>query len=229
MNYNAKTFAQKRSFLLEAVIACAVVVAGIAVFAEARPARAADMNPFVGQMQLGTQSPEVTKLQIFLAAEPAIYPAGLVTGYYGPLTAEAVRQFQVSYELPQVGRVGPLTLAAMNSIVTSGRVLDVSAPRIFTIEARTTGTTSVITWNTSETARGVVYYSTQPIITNEVSRSFAQPYVSGTQAATSGMGSTQAVTLQGLAPRTTYYYLIEAIDASGNTSVTQPSVFVTGT
>ena len=180
-------------------------------------------------MQIGTQNPEVTKLQIFLAAEPSIYPAGLVTGYYGPLTAAAVKQFQVSYELPQVGRVGPLTLAAMNSVVTSGRVLDVSAPRIFTVEVRVTGTTSVIIWNTSQTARGIVYYSTQPIVTSETSRSFAQPYVSGTPVATDGMGSTQAITLQGLAPRTTYYYLIEAIDASGNTSVTQPSVFVTGT
>ena len=219
MNYNAKTSLQKHSFLLEAVIACAVVVAGIALLVEAHPARAADTNPFVGQMQLGMTNPAVTKLQIFLAAEPSIYPAGLVTGYYGPLTAEAVRQFQVSYELPPVGRVGPLTLAAMNSVVTSGRVLDVSAPRIFTVEVRVTGTTSVITWNTGETARGVVYYSTQPI---------TQPFVSGTPVATSGTGSTQAITLQGLAPGMTYYYLIEAIDASGNTSVTQPSFFVTG-
>ena len=203
-------------------------LAGTFVLANVKSAHATDTTPFVGQMQLGMQNPEVTKLQIFLAAEPAIYPSGLVTGYYGPLTAEAVRQFQVSYGLPVVGRVGPLTLAAMNTVVTSGRSLDVSAPNILTPTVHVTGTTSVITWSTSEMARGVVYYSTQPIISNETSHAFMQPYVSGTPIATTGMASNQAITLQGLTPSTTYYYLIEAIDPSGNTNITMPSVFVTG-
>ena len=64
---------------------------------------------------------EVTKLQRFLASNSAIYPEGLITGYFGPLTELAVKRWQaangiVSSGTPDTtgyGVVGPNTRAAI--------------------------------------------------------------------------------------------------------------------
>jgi peptidoglycan hydrolase-like protein with peptidoglycan-binding domain len=59
-------------------------------------------NLYLGVKDGGT-SGEVTKLQKFLAQDTDVYPAGLVTGYFGPMTERAVQKWQ-----------------AKNSIVSSG-------------------------------------------------------------------------------------------------------------
>ncbi len=68
-----------------------------------------------------TTGGDVSRLQIFLALDPAIYPEALVTGYYGPATTRAVQRWQkargiVSSGTPDstgYGAVGPRTRAAM--------------------------------------------------------------------------------------------------------------------
>lgn len=60
-------------------------------------------------LALGSEGAEVTQLQNYLATDPAIYPDGLITGYFGSKTQAAVKRFQATHGLPQVGRVGPLT------------------------------------------------------------------------------------------------------------------------
>jgi len=67
----------------------------------------------------GDRGPNVRKLQELLAANNEIYPEGLVTGYYGPLTAQAVSRLQQRSGLPAVGRVGPRTLNQVNSVSKS--------------------------------------------------------------------------------------------------------------
>ncbi len=64
----------------------------------------------IRQLQQGMNGDDVRLLQILLAADAEIYPDGLVTGYYGRLTSEAVKRFQRKFGLSQVGRVGPQTL-----------------------------------------------------------------------------------------------------------------------
>ena len=71
-----------------------------------------------------TRSTAVTNLQKFLKAMGTdIYPAGLVTGYYGPLTKAAVAKFQLKYGIvvnastPGYGRVGPKTMAKINELL----------------------------------------------------------------------------------------------------------------
>jgi len=64
----------------------------------------------------GMQNGQVTKLQQILARYPEIYPDGLVTGYFGPLTEKAVKRFQQKYSLEQVGCVGPKTRTLLNSL-----------------------------------------------------------------------------------------------------------------
>lgn len=72
------------------------------------------------QMRLGMSGEEVKILQEILATDPNIYPEGLVTGYYGKLTEQAVKRLQKTLCLDQVGNVGPQTLAKINELITEG-------------------------------------------------------------------------------------------------------------
>jgi len=45
-------------------------------------------------LKLGDQGPKIKLIQEILATDPEIYPEALATGYYGPLTAKALRKFQ---------------------------------------------------------------------------------------------------------------------------------------
>src|SRR3989344_3669103 len=76
------------------------------------------------RLRVGSTGEEVRSLQQILASDPTLYPEGLVTGFYGPLTARAVSRFQAKLRLDQVGQVGPLTLAKINEILTAAGVSD---------------------------------------------------------------------------------------------------------
>lgn len=71
----------------------------------------------------GSKGSDVTALQNFLKLQGKdIYPEGLVTGYYGSLTTQAVQKFQEKYGIaaPGVtgyGNVGPKTRAKINSLL----------------------------------------------------------------------------------------------------------------
>lgn len=65
---------------------------------------------------IGNRSDDVKRLQQLLATDKSIYPEGLATGLYGPMTQKAVRAFQKKYGLPQVGRVGPATRAKLQQV-----------------------------------------------------------------------------------------------------------------
>ncbi|MBI2035350.1 MAG: peptidoglycan-binding protein [Candidatus Liptonbacteria bacterium] len=97
---------------------------GVAGGTAASPAAATCLNLtknlYFGLSDAAT-SEEVTKLQRYLAADPTLYPEGLVTGYFGSLTQTAVRRFQarngiVSSGSPATtgyGVLGPKTRAAI--------------------------------------------------------------------------------------------------------------------
>lgn len=74
------------------------------------------------QMDIGATGNDVSSLQQFLASYDSVYPEGLVTGYFGRLTANAISLFQSLNGLPSVGRVGPLTLQKLNEFFTRGPV-----------------------------------------------------------------------------------------------------------
>ncbi len=60
-------------------------------------------------LSLGASGDDVKALQEFLASQPGVYPEKLATGYFGPLTLNAVKKFQKINGLEAVGNVGPLT------------------------------------------------------------------------------------------------------------------------
>lgn len=168
------------------------------------------------------------ELQQFLSTNYLIYPEGIVSGYFGPLTQAAVTQFQVAYDLPQVGRVGPMTLAKMNDIMSSGLGLDTSSPVIANSWISTTRNGATINWTTNDPSRGQVYYDTFPIQSNEASGHAQLAYVSGAFAPNNmDVHGSQSVHIQGLSPNTFYYYLTRAIDSSGNVSMTVQKSFRT--
>ena len=82
---------------------------------------------FAESLSLGDRNIEVKYLQIFLKNQGAdIYPQGLVTGYFGYLTLNAVKKFQLKYGIitPQTtwkiaGYVGPETRTKINEILAT--------------------------------------------------------------------------------------------------------------
>jgi peptidoglycan hydrolase-like protein with peptidoglycan-binding domain len=72
-------------------------------------------------LPLGSRGPDVTKLQQFLAWEYSNFYSSYVTGYFGPITQAAVKQWQREHNIVSsgtpwttgYGAVGPRTRAAM--------------------------------------------------------------------------------------------------------------------
>ncbi len=176
------------------------------------------------QLEVGMKGDDVSVLQSFLAGDATLYPQGLVTGYFGFLTKAAVSNFQNRNGLPAVGRVGPMTLPVLNLQIAQG-MGDRAAASITAIGVGVSNTGATVSWSTSEAAKSVVYYSTNPLTTYERPSSVD---ISGLAAMTdSTFRTSQSVSLSGLAANTTYYYMVYATDQAGNVSVTWPSTFHT--
>lgn len=186
------------------------------------------------ELQLGMTGSDVSLLQTFLAADPSLYPRGLVTGYFGSLTKSAVMNFQLRNGISPVGRVGPVTLSAINVQMANGvgSGTDLYAPVITSVQLNTSTTGATVSWTTNEASRGKLYYSTSPIqlrnLFDATGVNFVEAVVSGTLAPyDAGVRSAQTVSISGLTPNSLYYYLVEALDASNNVSITLPSYFRT--
>lgn len=191
-------------------------------------ASAANYSQITSQLGLGSQGDNVTNLQIFLAANPSIYPEGKVTGYYGPLTYAAVIRFQNQYGIDPVGRVGPLTLNKINTLIISGGwngVADISGPQFYAVGQSVTSGSATFSWTTNENATAKIFYSTDWIKMNEGDiNSVGFGSLNGQTATNDGVLRTnQQVMLTGLQPNTTYHYVIVATDATGNVSVWNPN------
>jgi peptidoglycan hydrolase-like protein with peptidoglycan-binding domain len=79
--------------------------------------------PQIGRtLKLTSTGDDVSRLQQFLARDRAIYPEGLVSGYYGSLTEAAVKRWQAKFNIVSSGTaestgygvVGPRTAAAIS-------------------------------------------------------------------------------------------------------------------
>lgn len=178
------------------------------------------------QLELGMSGSDVSTLQTFLAQDITIYPQGLVTGYFGFLTKSAVSNFQDRNNIANVGRVGPVTMVAINNQMNGGTVVNSgNAPIIFSPSIAVTTNNAIVSWTTNEAAKGVVYYSNVPLTTYENTNSVD---VSGSTAMTStNLSNSQSVIISGLQANTTYYYMVYSTNGAGNVSVTWPSTFRT--
>lgn len=189
-----------------------------------------------GQLDFGATGSDVTELQTYLATNSSIYPSGLVTGYFGPLTQAAVQKFQstqgiVSAGTPETtgyGRVGPQTIARINSLSGSAdQTYWDSSPTLTSPTVQYGSTSATFTWNTNEPTQGQVYYDTILLHLNEATGPRQQPYVSGAYVTDNSGQMSHSITIRNLQPNTVYYFLTRAVDDVGNMNMTWPSSFRT--
>ena len=79
------------------------------------------------QLHQGMNGEEVRKLQEVLATDPNLYSKDSITGFYGPLTAKAVADFQTHFGLESVGNVGPHTLEKINELLKAHDAISVDS------------------------------------------------------------------------------------------------------
>jgi peptidoglycan hydrolase-like protein with peptidoglycan-binding domain len=78
-----------------------------------------DFSEFLkSNLKLGDKNDEVGHLQELLAIDPSVYPEGLVTNYFGPLTESAVKKSQEKAGLALTGQVDEKTreVVILNSV-----------------------------------------------------------------------------------------------------------------
>lgn len=75
------------------------------------------ISEIITNLKEGDTNENVKTLQALLAADTTIYPEGLITGFYGPLTTKAVRKFQEKHSLEKVGFIGPKTKLKLNELL----------------------------------------------------------------------------------------------------------------
>jgi len=179
-------------------------------------------------LSAGSSGAQVTELQTFLSARPAIYPEGLITGYYGPLTAKAVQRYQCdkaivcsgSASATGYGNVGPATRAAINADLggtTPSPTGDVYAPIQSSETIATSSTSATLAWTTNEPSFGrVMYATTWPFL-----------YATAQSGLDAALDTVTSVVLTGLSPATTYFYVRESTDLSGNVMWTTAKTFRT--
>lgn len=191
-------------------------------------ARAATFSPITNSLDVGSRGADVTTLQSLLATSPALYPAALVTGYYGPLTRNAVIQFQLLHNIAPVGRVGPITRTALNALIATGAAaIDVDSPTVSTVAVSRSATSATVSWTTNEATTGRVHWSSAPLAMLEPARSKTEPQINGAVVSDISAGTNHSLTVGGLSSGQTYYYNVTSFDTSQNVSVTVPASFTT--
>jgi peptidoglycan hydrolase-like protein with peptidoglycan-binding domain len=182
------------------------------------------------QLQLGMSGSDVSDLQTFLARDNTIYPQGLVTGYFGSLTKSAVSNFQARNGIATVGRVGPVTMVAINNQMNGNTNPGNNygpAPVIGPLSLSISNTSATFSWNTTTNAAAIIYYSTSPISMIEGSPT-SQVTIGGTSYLVhTELKINHSGTLSGLSPNTTYYYVVYVRDGFGNENITWPATFRT--
>ena len=56
-------------------------------------------------LEEGMTDEDIAEIQELLATDPSLYPEGLVTGYFGPLTREAIKRFQNRHDIEITGEI----------------------------------------------------------------------------------------------------------------------------
>ena len=215
---------QKRGVSFAAAIAIVLFMAAIIGVKTAEALVTSTLSP-------GNSGAAVSELQSFLASDTSVYPESLVTGFYGELTAAAVQRFQCkqnivcdgSVDTTGYGRVGPVTLAKIQSMQTPGvpntgsSFMDDSGPLMTAEIVTTSSTTANITWTTNEPSENAVLYAS------------AWPfYIGNAKSAWSSTFTTVAnVTITGLLPNHTYAYVRQSVDATGNVQYAIGHAFTT--
>ena len=177
-------------------------------------------------LHTGVSGADVGTLQTYMATDSTMYPQGIVSNYFGTLTKKAVAIFQGRNGLTADGYIGSASLPIFNAAIagTSTNSTDVDRTIISNVSLAVARNSVVVNWNTNESTKGVVYYSTSPLSLG--SDDYVQ--ISGNTAMTdTNLRTSQAVSVQNLQTNTTYYYTVVSTDQAGNLALTWPEAFTT--
>lgn len=170
---------------------------------------------YVSDIKFGMVSADVKVIQTVLATMPAIYRAGLVTSYFGPLTEQAVKNFQTKYALPSTGIVDSATLAKINDLIDLIKI-----PIISAVSAKNTkGNSTTLSWTTDKPATTQVFYSTGvPLFSGAGSTFFVK---------SSDLSLLHEVEIDHLATSTLYNYLVVSVNATSDATSSSAITFTT--
>ena len=133
---------------------------------------------FSRALSSGAEGKDVTSLQRFLAIDSSVYPEGIVSGFFGPLTERAVKRFQVKYGIvssgsPQTtgyGTVGPRTRALILEKSCGVSILEAeeerSAPSCTLRIDRSTvlsGEPVTVSWNSANASYAIDNTNGEPV------------------------------------------------------------------
>ncbi len=192
-------------------------------------------TPITSTLDFGSTGGNVMNLQAFFKDNSSIYPEGLITGYFGGLTRAAVQRFQASYGIVSsgsaattgYGRVGPTTLAKINSLIATGgwTTVDMTGPAFFNVIKSQTSSNATVSFNTNEATNARIVYSTSPVqfAEGDISSNGFGALTGNTVSSTAGLNTSHSITIPSLQSNTTYYYTVIATDAAGNVSLVGPN------
>ena len=83
-------------------------------------------------LALGDSGEDVELLQRVLATDPTLYPEGLVTGFFGPLTEAALKRFEARYKIDGDGEVDSRVRGVINDLLTEGNAAGFVPPGLLT-------------------------------------------------------------------------------------------------
>lgn len=96
---------------------------------------------FTRRFTRGVEGNDVHTLQQLLSRDSSLYPEGLVTGYYGPLTETAVERFKARFGITERG-LGAATLEKLNEVAEKDGLGGQTAPSSGGVPAVTLTTTA---------------------------------------------------------------------------------------
>lgn len=74
---------------------------------------ASSKKVFTQSLDYGETNDDIRRIQELFSTDPEIYDHPYVTGFFGPVTEDAVRKFQTRFGLEPVGVIGPATTALL--------------------------------------------------------------------------------------------------------------------
>jgi len=126
-----KKFMSKNTLKATSIILTVAVITWLLVPSLKSPlaqsCRAGQYN-FTKTLYKGLKDSQVRDLQEMLAYCENILDKDKLTGYYGPLTVEAVKAFQRKYGISQTGVFGPVTRAKANELYGAGAAQQQPSP-----------------------------------------------------------------------------------------------------
>lgn len=135
---------------------------------EPTASEADSLSALTQTLSRGMSNDHVADLQRYLAKHPDIYPEGLITGYFGALTEQAVKRLQQASGLEPVGIVGPKTRSVINDEIVSssggsgGAVaspVQATSPTTIVVPTTSVSAATPTSTTTSNPSTGVYYGS----------------------------------------------------------------------